>query len=222
MGTVAIIALGAAAAAFQSLSSARVLIVGALIGSLLVDWLPAAPPRLFHLLPVSLATGLLLVPAAPWGGWASRPKGEQSGWRGDWCPPTSAVGDRSRVAWSRDACRRRVPVPAVWPCRTGVRRAVPLGPVGILAVRGTAPEGSSASLGPGGSDPDSRIVVRNDAVRRLRPGLGRLTWYRSDADCLGPAVHADGLPLLLPGRRLDVRAGRPVLILRRSVVAAKC
>ncbi len=40
-----------------------------LIGAVLVDWLPVAPPRLIHLLPLSVAAGLLLVatPAASTG-----------------------------------------------------------------------------------------------------------------------------------------------------------
>lgn len=94
VGTVALIALGAAAAAFQSLGSARVLIAGALIGSLLVEWLPTAPPRLLHLLPMSLATGLLLVPGASWGvGRAARRASKAAG--GETCvhhpPPWATV-----------------------------------------------------------------------------------------------------------------------------------
>jgi len=58
---VGLVALATAAAALRRLTAARPLSVVALVGSLVVDWLPAAPPRLLHLLPLSLAAGLLFV-----------------------------------------------------------------------------------------------------------------------------------------------------------------
>lgn len=62
VAAVALAALATAAAAIlRRVTTARALSAVTLAASLVVDWLPAAPPRLLHLLPLSLATGLLFV-----------------------------------------------------------------------------------------------------------------------------------------------------------------
>ncbi len=62
VGIVAVVAIGAAITALRAPAIARVLAVAALVGALVGEWLPAAPPNLIALLPLSLAAGLLLVP----------------------------------------------------------------------------------------------------------------------------------------------------------------
>ncbi len=57
----ALVALAAAGAVFRAPHVAGALSLAALVGALAADWLPAAPPRLLALLPLGLATGLLLV-----------------------------------------------------------------------------------------------------------------------------------------------------------------
>ncbi len=63
VAVVAMTALGVAAAVFVAPRAAGPLSLLALAGALAVDWLPAAPPRLIALLPLSLAAGLLFVGA---------------------------------------------------------------------------------------------------------------------------------------------------------------
>lgn len=72
VAVVSLVALAAAFAALRAPSAARMLTVAALLGSLLVDRMPAAPPRLIPVLPLGLAVGLLFVPFSREGGEAGR------------------------------------------------------------------------------------------------------------------------------------------------------
>ncbi len=65
VAVVALLGFGAAAASVGGLAAARPLILTALAGALLVDWLPAGPPRLVYLLPLVLAAGLLFATPVP-------------------------------------------------------------------------------------------------------------------------------------------------------------